>query len=98
GSTANRDGPVAAILPAGLSGIALGGGPLALHSLAVASSARTVGSIVFAPSPIARHGSLASDATVSITLTIKDAAGAAFGGAPVYLYFQQTAGGGSAAV
>lgn len=54
--------------------------------------------IEFAPTPLAANHALAANAVVTVTLTAKDATGAAIANASVYLSFTAAAGGGTAKV
>lgn len=97
GTTGNSNVPISANLPSGTAS-AIGGGPLALHSLAVESARGLVSALVFSPGRIAAPGTLAAGATVAVTLTVADSSGSAIPGATVFLSFQQAPGGGSATV
>ncbi len=54
-------------------------------------------SYTITPQPIAPSGSLVAGQTVTLTITVKDVAGQPLSGAPVWLAFHPTAGGGTAA-
>jgi hypothetical protein len=63
-----------------------------------ALAAGPVASYVLAPSPIAASGTLAANATVTVTLTAEDATTAPVPGATVFVAFKHSTGGGSALV
>ncbi len=63
-----------------------------------AAMASGVSSIAVSPNPVAAAGSLAADQAVNLTVTAKNASGAAVPNATVYLSFTAATGGGTAEV
>ena len=63
-----------------------------------AATASGVSSIAVSPNPVAAAGSLAADQAVNLTVTAKNASGAAVPNATVYLSFAAATGGGTAEV
>ncbi len=63
-----------------------------------AATASGVSSIAVSPNPVAAAGSLAADQAVNLTVTAKNASGAAVPNATVYLSFTAATGGGTAEV